>query len=63
MGFMERDANPPEYLCENCGLPQEMYWCEHCESNGDTPQCLDCKRVGKLDEDYHNDCPSLENWT
>ncbi len=42
--------------CEKCGNPLEMYWCEECQSNGETPKCLDCGGVATLDEAYHDEC-------
>ncbi len=45
-----------DYNCKKCGNPKTMYWCGHCESNGEMKVCDRCGGVSKLDNGYHKDC-------
>ena len=42
-------------LCEDCGNPTVMYWCDYCQENGETAMG-DCGHACVVDEFYHVDC-------
>ena len=49
--------------CKKCGNPETMYWCSHCESNGEKRECLDCKRLTIIDIGYHEECSETKPMT
>jgi len=48
-------------VCDNCGNPEKMYWCEGCGTSGEEEFCDMCKQKMELDKDYHLDCNGFEN--
>lgn len=43
-------------ICNKCGNPEKMYYCNECESSCEEKECEQCGIPTKVDAKYHDNC-------